>query len=160
MTDRPARRVLFVCMGNICRSPAAEGVMQKLILDRGLGAIVFADSAGTTAYHVGEPADLRMQETAARRGYVLTSVARQLTPEDLDRFSLIVAMDRDNLRDIRSLARRPPDHVKLFSDFLPREKGYPRDVPDPYLGEAGFDRVIDIVEHGCPAILDHMLNEG
>ena len=155
MGDPSVRSVLFVCMGNICRSPTAEGVMQNLVAERGLGRGVFVDSAGTLRYHVGEPADLRMQEAASRRGYLLTSVSRQFTTEDFDRFDLIIAMDRENLRDIRSLELEPQGHVKQFSEFLPPD--YPRDVPDPYLGQAGFDRVIDIIEHGCPGILDHLL---
>lgn len=156
MPEDDLRRVLFVCLGNICRSPTAEGVMHNLIVERGLEDKIGVDSAGTIRYHLGEPADLRMQDTATRRGYTLTSIARQLTPEDFDRFDLIVAMDRDNLNDIRSLETRPRDHVKLFSEFLP--EGYPADVPDPYLGEAGFDRTLDIIEHGCPAILQYLLH--
>ena len=158
MGDPEVRSVLFVCLGNICRSPTAEGVLQKLVAQRGLEDRVYIDSAGTSRYHLGEPADLRMQEVASRRGYRLTSVARQLTREDFDRFDLIVAMDRENLHDIRSLESRPQGQVKLFSEFLPA--GYPRDVPDPYLGEAGFDRTLDIVEHGCPAILDYLMRGG
>jgi len=157
-TDRGARSVrsvLFVCLGNICRSPTAESVLQTLVVERGLQGQVHADSAGTGRYHIGEPADLRMQETASRRGYVLASVARQVTREDFERFGLIVAMDRENLRDLRDLEPRPRGQVKLFSDFLPLD--YPRDVPDPYLGEAGFDRALDIIEHGCPAILDDLM---
>ncbi len=150
------RRVLFVCLGNICRSPTAEGVMQQMALERGLEEQIHADSAGTIRYHAGEPADLRMRDTAARRGYTLRSISRQFTPEDFDRFDLIVAMDRDNLRDIRSLELESHDHVKLFSEFLP--DGFPADVPDPYLGEAGFDRALDIIEYGCPAILQYLLH--
>ncbi len=148
------RRVLFVCLGNICRSPTAEGVTRRLVAERGLAGEIEVDSAGTSAYHVGEPADRRMREAAAARGYTLSSISRQFTPEDFDRFDLIVAMDRHNLRDIRSLAIRPQGHVRLFSDFLPA--GAAPDVPDPYLGEAGFERALDIIENGCPAILDQL----
>lgn len=158
MGDPSVRSVLFVCLGNICRSPTAEGVMQKLVVERGLEDRVYADSAGISNYHVGEPADPRMREVTARRGYPLASISRQLRRADFDRFDLIVAMDRENLRDIRSLETRPQGQVKLFSDFLPA--GYPRDVPDPYLGEAGFERTLDIVEHGCPAILDYLMRGG
>ncbi len=158
MGDPSVRNVLFVCLGNICRSPTAEGVLQKLVVERGLQDRIHTDSAGTSRYHIGEPADLRMQETATRRGYPLASVARQVTREDFDRFDLIVAMDRDNLRHLRELEFRPRAEVKLFSDFLPLD--YPRDVPDPYLGEAGFDRTLDIIEHGCPEILDHLMRRG
>lgn len=142
-------------MGNICRSPAAEGVMRRLIADRGLEDAVRADSAGTISYHAGEPADSRMRKTAGRRGYTLSSISRQFTVQDFDRFDLIVAMDRENLRDIRALGLEPRDHVKLFSEFLPA--GFGPDVPDPYLGEAGFDRTLDIIEVGCPAVLRYLL---
>ncbi len=157
MPDSDLRRVLFVCLGNICRSPTAEGVMLQLIVEDGLEEQIGVDSAGTIRYHVGEPADLRMQDTATRRGYTLPSISRQFVPEDFDRFDLIVAMDRDNLRDIRTLETRPHDHVKLFSEFLPEDA--PIDVPDPYLGEAGFDRTLDIIEYGCPAILQYLLHQ-
>ncbi len=156
MSENQVRSVLFVCLGNICRSPTAEAVMQQLVLERGLEDRIHPDSAGTISYHAGEPADLRMQDTAARRGYTLTSISRPFTPEDFDRFDLIVAMDRENLRDVRALETRPHDHVKLFSEFLPA--GFAPDVPDPYLGEAGFDRTLDIIEYGCPAILQYLLH--
>ena len=151
-----ARRVLFVCWGNICRSPTAEGVMQALIAEHDLEDEIQVDSAGTISYHAGEPADPRMRDAAARRGYELTSISREITEQDFHRFDLIVAMDRKNRRDILALARQPYDHVKLFSEFLPDD--FPTDVPDPYLGEAGFERTLDIIEHGCPAILEALLH--
>ncbi len=157
MSDDPVRRVLFVCLGNICRSPTAEAVMLQLIVEDGLEDRVRVDSAGTIRYHVGEPADLRMQDTASRRGYTLSSISRQVTEGDFDRFDLVVAMDRDNLSDLHAVAPRSHDHVRLFSEFLP--EGFPTDVPDPYMGEAGFDRTLDIIEHGCPAILEHLLSQ-
>ncbi len=153
----PESSVLFVCLGNICRSPTAEGILRHLIAEHGLEGQIRADSAGTIRYHVGEPADARMRAAASKRGYVLESISRQLVPEDFDRYTMIVAMDRENLSDIRSLAIQPHDHVQLFSEFLP--EGFPTDVPDPYLGEAGFDRALDIIEEGCPAILEHLLRE-
>lgn len=156
MSGHPERRVLFVCWGNICRSPTAEGVMNKLIAESGLTGQVQTDSAGTISYHAGEPADPRMREAAARRGYELPSISRPITVEDFERFDLIIAMDHKNLRDIRSLATGPHDHVKLFSEYLPED--FDPDVPDPYLGEAGFDRTLDIIETGCPAILDDLLH--
>jgi len=164
MTDRPPERderpsVLFVCLGNICRSPTAEGVMRHLVAERGLDGAVRIDSAGTGDYHVGEAADPRMRDAAASRGYRLDSRARQVAPEDFDRFDLVVAMDRDNLLDLRRLAGRHREGVRLFSDFLP--DGAPRDVPDPYFGGArGFEEVLDLIETGCPAILDQLLGPG
>jgi len=149
-------RVLFVCLGNICRSPTAEGVMRAVVAGRGLDGAVEVDSAGTGPWHAGEPADERMRRAAGRRGYELGSRARQVHPEDFDRFDLIIAMDRENLADLRALAPPGRDNLHLFSDFLP--PGSPRDVPDPYYGgERGFEEVLDLVEAGCPKILDRLL---
>ena len=112
------QRVLFVCLGNICRSPTAEGVMLHLLQERGITSVV-VDSAGTSAYHVGEPADRRSQQEANRRGIHLPSRARQFVVADFDQFDWIVAMDKDNERNIRSLARNDEDadKVHLFRDF-------------------------------------------
>ena len=157
MADENAR-VLFVCMGNICRSPTGEGVFQKLVVDRGLEDRIEIDSAGTISYHAGDRADPRMRTAAAQRGYPLGSRARQIVADDIARFHLIIAMDRENLRDIRRLVAQgqPSKHVKLLSEFLP--KGSPSDVPDPYYGgPSGFDQVIDMIEEACPRILDYLL---
>jgi len=148
-------RVLFVCLGNICRSPTAEAVLRALVAKHGLDHRVEVDSAGTIAYHAGEGADQRMQRAAAERGYPLESISRQVTAEDFETAHLIVAMDRSNLEDLEALA---PDgtrgKVRLLSEYLPEDA--PRDVPDPYWGGAsGFDRVIDLIEEACP----HILNE-
>lgn len=149
------RRVLFVCLGNICRSPTAEGVLRHVVAERGLEDEVEVDSAGTGAWHLGEQADGRMRAAAAERGYELTSVARQVEPEDLDRFDLVVAMDRVNLQDLEEIAGGPRDNLRLFSDFV--EDG-PPDVPDPYYGgPKGFDMVLDLVEAGCSRLLDELL---
>ena len=156
MSQAEPRSVLFVCWGNICRSPTAEGVLRHLIAEQDLNGRIQADSAGTIDYHAGERADPRMRAAAAERGYVLESVSRPFVDSDFERYDLIVAMDRKNLRDIRSLESSPQDHVYLFSEFLP--DGTPIDVPDPYLGEAGFDRTLDLIERGCPAILEHLLH--
>jgi low molecular weight protein-tyrosine phosphatase len=148
--------VLFVCLGNICRSQACEGVMRRLVAERGLDGEVAVDSAGTGDYHLGELADPRMRAAAAERGYELTHRARQVEPDDLDRFDLVLAMDRSNLRDLRRLAGDRTDHVRLLSDFLPH--GSLADVPDPYYGGAqGFESVLDLVEEACPRVLDHLL---
>lgn len=149
-------RVLFVCMGNICHSPAAEGVMRSLLAERALDGVVEVDSAGTTTYHVGEPADARMRRAADARGYALTSQARRVTVADFERFDLVVAMDRDNLDHLESLREGGAAELRLFSAFLPA--GSPEDVPDPYFGGGrGFETVLDLIEEGCPAILDHLL---
>ncbi len=153
-----AHRVLFVCLGNICRSPTGEGVLRHIVQERDLAEEFYIDSAGTGAWHVGEAADSRMRRAASRRGYDLTSRARQVTVEDFHDFHLIVAMDRSNLSDLEELqpggARAD---LRLFSEFLP--EGAPRDVPDPYYGGAsGFDRVLDLVEEGAANLLDHLLS--
>lgn len=164
MTERPPNEttcVLFVCLGNICRSPTAEGLLRARLEEDGLEGRVEVDSAGTGAWHVGEGPDRRMARAAARRGYRLDGAARRVRPEDFDRFDLVVAMDRQNLADLEAMApdrRERRAELKLFSEFLP--PGAPADVPDPYYGGAeGFDRVLDLVEEGCAAIVDHLLGE-
>lgn len=147
-----AKAILFICLGNICRSPAAEGVLQKQLADAGLADQVKVDSAGTAGYHTGHAADPRMIAAAAKRGYVLSSRARVLSQRDLSEFDLIVAMDKANFRDIQALATGPAAHVKLFSDFL--DGAWPRDVPDPYHGSSdGFETVLDMLEAGMPNII-------
>lgn len=152
-------KVLFVCLGNICRSPSAEGVMRACLAERGLEERVKVDSAGTIGYHAGEPADPRMQRAAAERGYELTSTARRVAPEDFERFDLLVAMDRSNLEDLQAMAPPGADgKVRLLSEYLPA--GSPRDVPDPYWsGERGFELVLDLLEEACPRILDELVGE-
>ncbi len=150
------RSVLFVCMGNICRSPAAEGLLADLVAKRDLGGEVRVDSAGTISYHEGEPPDRRMREAAAARGYALSGRSRPVGADDFDDFDLIVAMDRENLRDLAAMPGSKRAKLRLFSDFLP--PGSPPDVPDPYYGgPGGFDRVLDLVETGAPAILAELL---
>jgi protein-tyrosine phosphatase len=148
-----AIRILFVCLGNICRSPAAEGVMQHLLVEAGLADHVVLDSAGTGAWHVGQAADRRMRQAAARRGIELTSLARQVTPADFEQFDWIFAMDSSNVADLRGMA--PVAHrgkIRLFRDLDPDGPG--EDVPDPYYGEAdGFDEVLDIVTRAGRALL-------
>lgn len=151
-------RVLFVCLGNICRSPTAEGVTRAILRERGLEDLVEVDSAGTGSWHVGEAADPRMRQAAQRRGYDLTSRARQVRPEELVEWDLVVAMDGQNLQDLQTFPEADAVELKLFSEFLSDRE--PRDVPDPYYGgEAGFDRVIDLLERGCPRIVDHLVGE-
>jgi protein-tyrosine phosphatase len=154
------KRVLFVCLGNICRSPVGEAALRKMAEDRNLAEAIEIDSAGTIDYHAGELPDPRMREAAGRRGYRLESRSRQITREDLERFDLIVAMDRDNHADIKQLDPydRFNDKIRLLCDFIP--KCPHSDVPDPYYGgRRGFDQVIDLVEEGARAILDELANE-
>ncbi|HEX9734024.1 MAG TPA: low molecular weight protein-tyrosine-phosphatase [Thermoanaerobaculia bacterium] len=150
--------VVFVCMGNICRSPAAEGVLKALAAERGVAEGLRVDSAGTISYHAGKPPDPRMREAAARRGYRLDGRSRLFQAEDAERFDLVVAMDRENLADLEEICGRRPANARLLSDFLPA--GSPTDVPDPYYGGArGFDVVLDLMEQACPRILDQLLDE-
>lgn len=151
-----ATRILFVCLGNICRSPAAEAVMRACLSERGLDGRVEVDSAGTIDFHDGDPADPRMREAAAGRGYELDSRARRVTPEDFETFDLLIAMDRENLAELRAMAPNGSERkLRLLSEFLP--DGSPRDVPDPYWGgPRGFDHVLDLLEQACPAILDEV----
>ena len=148
--------VLFVCMGNICRSPAAEGVFRHYVEQQGAAGDFYIDSAGTIDYHSGKPVDPRMRQAAASRGYALTSISRQVIPEDLDEFDLIAAMDRDNLWYLEELAGGPQAHIRLLGSFLPEghdEPGQAPEVPDPYYGGSqGFEDVLDMLERACPGI--------
>mgnify|MGYP001827497730 CR=1 FL=1 len=150
----PRARVLFVCMGNICRSPTAQGIFRKLLEWQGLQVLVETDSAGTHAYHVGEPPDHRAQETAMRRGIDLGDLrARRVEKGDFERFDYVLAMDRDNYDILRSIC--PPDHagkLTLFMDFAPHLET--REVPDPYYGGArGFEQVFDMAEAAAEGLL-------
>jgi protein-tyrosine phosphatase len=151
-------RLVFVCLGNICRSPTAEGVMKALAEQAGVAERLFIDSAGTGAWHVGERADARSRAEALRRGVELTSLARRFVREDFDRFDYVLAMDRQNHRDLRRLAHAEEHERKLhlLRSFDPRA-GSELDVPDPYYGEGnGFARVYDICEAGCRGLLSHL----
>ena len=150
------RRVLFVCMGNICRSPAAEGVFRHLLKSLNLDSTIGVDSAGTIAYHGGNPPDKRMQAAAQRRGYHLQGQARVLDGDDLETFDLVVAMDKSNYQDILDRSIRQGGvhkaRICLLSSFL--DGGWPQDVPDPYYGGSkGFELVLDMIETACPTIL-------
>ena len=157
MPDRPVR-VLFVCLGNICRSPVAEGVFQDKVTAAGLGGEIEVDSAGTGGWHVGAPPDRRMTAAAAARGTDLSRLqARQLVRADLGDADHVFVMDKDNLHD--TLALDPEgDHgtrVRLFREFDPEPGDY--QVPDPYYGGPdGFDRVYDIVDRTTDVILDRL----
>ena len=140
-------KVLFVCLGNICRSPTADGVFHKLVADAGLQDLIEIDSAGTAAWHVGKSPDLRTQDAAASRGYDLSGLrARQAVPEDFYEYDHILAMDLSNLENLQQI--RPVDasaRLGLFLDYAP-DLGI-KEVPDPYYGgESGFEQVLDLVE--------------
>ena len=153
--------LVFVCLGNICRSPTAEGVVRHRAEERGLNGQLAIDSAGTSGYHAGEQADERMRVHASRRGYDLTSRSRRFEANDFDRFDLVVAMDRSNRRDLESIARTEEERSKIvmFCDFVPGRKG--DDVPDPYYGGSkGFEEVLDLIEAGADAVIDRALASG
>lgn len=150
-------QVLFVCMGNICRSPAAEGVFRHMVAADGLSHTVACDSAGTIDFHSGASPDSRAQQTGIERGYEIQGAARQIDQEDLSRFDLILAMDRENLDYVTSLDvhGRYRDKIQLFCDFVQESSN--TEVPDPYYGgQAGFDKVFDLLEDGCTRLLDHI----
>ncbi|OUR65072.1 phosphotyrosine protein phosphatase [Methylophaga sp. 42_25_T18] len=140
-------KVLFVCMGNICRSPTAEGVFNKLLDDLGTADRFLVDSAGTHAYHVGESPDNRAQQTARNRGVKLSEIrARKVSPADFDEFDYILAMDSDNYQLLIEACPSEHQHkIKLFLEFAPDRKE--NNVPDPYFGgQNGFEHVFDLVE--------------
>lgn len=149
--------VCFVCLGNICRSPTAEGIMRALVQARGLAAEILVDSAGTSAGHAGEHADARSRATAELHGIDLCSISRQFQLSDLDRFDYIIAMDRSNARNLHRLAqgRDHRNKIHLLRSFEPEGTGQ-LDVPDPYYND-GFDLVFDICEAGCQGLLDHLI---
>ena len=153
-------RILFVCMGNICRSPTAEGVMRRLVEDAGLADRISVESAGTGAWHAGNPPDRRATVAARRRGIALAGAARQVTPEDFRDFDLLIAMDRSNLGDLLAVApdEDAADKVRLLREFDPTSAGAPDlDVPDPYYGgERGFERVLDLVDAAARGLLDEL----
>lgn len=148
-----AYRVLFVCLGNICRSPAAEGVFKAMVQKAGLESEILIDSAGTSGYHNGELADERMRDHASRRGYKLDTPSRQFIKEDFTTFDQILVMDEKNLRDVLAMTNEAhANKVKMFTDYC--KKHEVKFVPDPYFGgPKGFERVLDIVEDGCENLL-------
>jgi len=152
-------RILFVCLGNICRSPTAEGVLRALAAREFPSTAVYVDSAGTANYHVGEPPDPRTVAAARRRGYDLTALrARQVAPIDLVEFDYVLAMDRANLAALERLAGEARAHLGLFLEFAP-ECGSD-EVPDPYYGgQDDFTRVLELCEAGARGLLRHIGGE-
>ena len=150
-------RVLLVCMGNICRSPTAEGVLRAYIRQNKLGGKVEVDSAGTHGYHVGEAPDARTQRAAAMRGYDLSQLrARKVARQDLDYFDLILAMDRTNLDNLRRMAT--PEQLPRIKLFMEYARNFEDDeVPDPYYGLGhGFDIVLDMVEDAAQGLIEEI----
>jgi protein-tyrosine phosphatase len=150
-------KIVFVCLGNICRSPTAEGVFQHLVNERGLQSYFYIDSAGTSAYHIGEPANSKSQQTANKHGIKLPSRARRFEAADLEEFDLIFAMDRENLENIKSLdtQNRYSDKIKLMREYDPLPDN--SEVPDPYYGGMdGFQHVFEVVKRSCEKLLDEL----
>lgn len=156
MSQAQSYHILFVCMGNICRSPSGENVMHKMVDAAGLSENFHLDSAGTISLHTGDPPDARMCRSLNNRGYATTGRARQVKPKDFEAFDLILAMDEENLDYLRDLEAKRAGvraKVRLFCDFCRSHEE--REVPDPYYGGAeGFERVIDLLEDGCQGILE------
>ncbi len=155
------KKILFVCLGNICRSPSAEAVFKGLVKDKGVQGGFDIDSAGTYGYHAGELADRRMQSHAVKRGYNLTSISRPFNAaDDWDKFDYIIAMDKSNMRDLRDMARNADDLKKLYSmtDFA--VKFDYDEVPDPYYGgSAGFELVLDLLEDSSEGLFNFIAQQ-
>jgi protein-tyrosine phosphatase len=156
-------RLLFVCLGNICRSPTAAGVMSHLVEEEGLTGEIEIDSAGTGTWHIGKPPDTRATHAARARGVVLEGEGRQVVPEDFERFDLLLCMDRENLVNVLALApdENAREKVKLLREFDPEASASgDLDVPDPYYGgDDGFERVLDLVTHACEGLLKELRTE-
>jgi protein-tyrosine phosphatase len=155
------KKILFVCLGNICRSPAAEAIMNDYIEREGMIDVISCDSAGILDYHRGEPADKRMKWHARKRGYNLTSISRPVNPsEDFDSFDMIIGMDQQNVKNLKEMARSEKhlDRIYLITDFL--KNSDINFVPDPYFGgDQGFEQVLDILEDACKNLFDLLRGE-
>jgi protein-tyrosine phosphatase len=150
-------KILFVCLGNICRSPTAEIVFRQIVAREAPDLLIEIDSAGTAGYHVGAPPDSRTRQAALRRGYDMSALrARVVDAEDFSRFDLILAMDRQNLQALQQMAPTAArDRIRLFLEFAP--DGDVTEVPDPYYGGAnGFEEVLDLVEAAAQGLLQHV----
>ena len=153
-------KLLFVCLGNICRSPSAENIMNHLIKEKALDSQIICDSAGTSAYHVGSVPDRRMNAAAQKRGLELLGTARKFRALDFEKFDLILAMDRSNYQDILYLDRveKYQDKVQMICSFATQHGD--REVPDPYYGgQDGFNYVIDLLFDCCSGLLDYIVQE-
>ncbi|NJL91068.1 MAG: low molecular weight phosphotyrosine protein phosphatase [Coleofasciculaceae cyanobacterium SM2_1_6] len=153
-------RLLFVCLGNICRSPAAENIMNHLIQEAGLEGQITCDSAGTAGYHTGAAPDRRMAIAAQKQGITLEGRARQFQPEDLAKFDLVLAMDEDNYRDILRSVGLTTSHPKVKMMCSYAQNHPDREVPDPYYGGSqGFDYVIELLMDACQGLLQEIKTE-
>ena len=154
-------KILFVCLGNICRSPAAEAVFMHLACKKGLQKRFQVDSAGTGGWHVGQPPDERMRQAAQKRGITLTSLARQINLNDFNNYDLILTMDNDNLLSVKTLKKQVSKSkvdIRPILSFL--KKSNYLEVPDPYYGgDQGFDNVLDLLEESCNRLIDELSNE-
>lgn len=151
-------KILFVCMGNICRSPSAEAVFAGIVKNRGLSNKFEIDSAGTTAYHVGQHADSRMKSHAKKRGFNLSSISRLFNPKtDFDHFDFVIGMDDENIYSLKNMARNEADLNKIhkITNFS-KDWDY-NEIPDPYYGgEEGFELVLDLLEDACEGLLEEL----
>ncbi|MBD2667059.1 low molecular weight protein-tyrosine-phosphatase [Richelia sinica] len=156
-----AYKLLFVCLGNICRSPSAENIMNHLVEQAGLSEKITCDSAGTSSYHIGSPPDRRMSSAASTKlGIKLRGQARQFQKSDFQGFDLILAMDKDNYHDILLLdySRQYEQKVRLMCDFCSRHTL--KEVPDPYYGGSeGFNQVIDLLVDACEGLLEYVITQ-
>ncbi len=161
MNESLKYNILFVCLGNICRSPAAQAVMQRLVDERGLTDRLYIDSAGIGAWHIGDLPDKRMRVHARARGYELTHRARQVRAADFDDFDLIVGMDATNVEDLRykTATIEQQDKVVMMGDYIRQFPHYDH-VPDPYYeGSEGFELVLDLLEDACDNLLDRIIKQ-
>ena len=161
MNENKSIRVLFVCLGNICRSPAAEGIMRHLVKVNGLEHLIEVDSAGIGSWHVGQLPDHRMRRHGQRHGYDFNSRARQFSGRDFSQFDYIVGMDEENIHDILKKASNPKDRNKVvcMADYLTHHPMHD-EVPDPYYGsDADFELVIDLLEDACQSFLQKIVSQ-
>lgn len=151
--------VLFVCLGNICRSPTAEGVFRHLATEAGRGDVIATDSSGMGGWHIGKPPDERSQAAARRRGIEIGDLrARQTQAHDFHKFDYIIAMDRENMSDLTAMC--PPGHEHRLHMMLDFADGLTEtEVPDPYFGTDGFDYVLDMIENASRGLLAHIVRE-
>lgn len=159
MTSKGKNRLLFICLGNICRSPAANGVMQKMVDEQQLSHLFEIDSAGIGSWHVGSLPDARMRQHGKARGYDFSHRARQFdAPTDFDHFDMIIVMDEDNHHEIMRRASNDAERAKVYRmrDFL-RKHSEATSIPDPYYGgEDGFELVLDLIEDGCENLIKEL----